>query len=1182
MGKPLRILSIEDDPKDTQLIQDLLETEGVVCEVQRIDTEAALLASFEQGRIDLILADYSLPSFDGISALKLAMKACPDVPFIFVSGTLGEEVAIEALKIGATDYVLKTSLSRLVPSVLRALREATQKAERKRAEERLRKSEAYLAEAQRLSRTGSFGWNVSSGEIYWSEETYKVFEYDPAAKPALELVFRRIHPDDRDRIRQAIDRAFETRADLDFEHRLLMPDASVKYVHVLARALQTSPDDLEYVGAVTDVTAAKRTEETLRESEAYLTEAQRLSRTGSWALKPATGEIRYLSEECYRLLGVDPHGGLPGYEMVIQRVHPDDQAKIREALETGGREKAGFELDYRIIHPGGEIRDIHSVGHPVFSPSGDLVEFVGTVMDTSETKRAEKKLRLSEESLLEAQKLSHTGSWRHDVASGTVTVSPEVYRMHDIEPAEEASNTEFFFSRFHPEDRKRVVDLFERAEAEKTELQVDYRIVLADGTIKHLHTIGRPVLNESGELVEFVGTTIDITERKRGEQATRLLAAIVESSDDAIVSKDISGIITSWNKGAERLFGYAAEEAVGQNILLIIPPDRRDEERAIIERLTRGEQVDHFETVRMRKDGGLLDVALTISPMKDAAGRVVGASKLARDITERKRAEESLRRSEGYLAEAQRLSHTGSWAWAPATGEMRYCSEELYRLMGFDPQGGQPRFETFFKCIHPDDQPRIAKTLERARHQRAEFEMEDRIVLASGEIRDVHVVGHPVLSPSGDLEEFVGTMMDVTERNQAEALRDGESRILELIARDARLEEVLEKLAHVVEARFTGLLCSTLLLDEDGQHVRHVAGPSLPEPYTKALIGLPIGPKAGSCGTAMYRRELVVVTDILKDPLWEAYRDLVEPHGLRACWSTPILAHSGKTLGSFAMYYREPRSPSLAETHALEMATHLAGIAIERKLAGEERERLRQAQAELAHINRVTTMGELAASLAHEVNQPIAAAVTNANSCYQWLAGDVPNLEKARAAAMRIVNDGTRAAEIISRIRLPFQKSTPQRELVDVNEVIGEIIVLLHGEATRYSISVRTELAADLPRVRGDRVQLQQVMMNLMMNSIDAMKAVDGTRELVIRSQRAENEQLQVSVSDSGVGLPSQKLERIFDAFFTTKAQGTGMGLRICRSIVESHGGRLWATAAPGSGATFQFTLPAMVAAQHA
>jgi PAS domain S-box-containing protein len=242
-------------------------------------------------------------------------------------------------------------------------------------------------------------------------------------------------------------------------------------------------------------------------------------------------------------------------------------------------------------------------------------------------------------------------------------------------------------------------------------------------------------------------------------------------------------------------------------------------------------------------------------------------------------------------------------------------------------------------------------------------------------------------------------------------------------------------------------------------------------------------------------------------------------------------------------------------------------------------EALRQAQADLAHVNRVTTMGELTASLAHEVNQPIAAAVTNANTCLRWLAAGTPNLEEARAAAMRIVKDGTRAAEIISRIRLLFKKGILQRELVDINEIIREMTVLLRSEAMRYSISFRTELAADLPQVMGDRVQLQQVLMNLMLNSIDAMKDVDATRELTIKSQRAENEHTLVSVSDTGVGLPQEQADQIFNAFFTTKAQGTGMGLSISRSIVESHGGRLWAAANSERGATFHLTLPTKVEA---
>jgi PAS domain S-box-containing protein len=630
----LRILSIEDDPKDAELIQDLLETEGIACEVTRVDTQAALLASLDEGGIDVILADYSLPSFDGISALKLAIKACPDVPFIFVSGTLGEEVAIEAIKIGATDYVLKTRLSRLVPSVLRALREATERAERKRTEESLRQSETYLAEAQRLSCTGSFGWNVSSGEIYWSEETHKIFEYDRSIKPTLELVFRRIHPDDRDLVQQTIDRASEARANLDYHNRLLMPDGSIKHLRVLARVLEPSPGDLEYVGAVMDVTAAKRAEETLRESEAYLAEAQRLSHTGSWAWAPATGEIRYWSEENYRLQGFDPRGGQPRFETFFQRLHPDDQARVRKTLDAAARDKSGFEFDYRIVHPGGEIRDIHLLGRPALGPSGDLVEFVGTVMD----------------------------------------------------------------------------------------------------------------------------------------------------------------------------------------------------------------------------------------------------------VTERKRAEE-------------------------------------------------------------------------------------------------------------------------------------------------------------------------------------------------------------------------------------------------------------------------------------------------------ERERLRQVQADLAHINRVTTMGELTASLAHEIKQPISAAVTDAKTCLRWLGRDNPDLTEARDAASRMVKDVMRAADIISRIRLLFQKGSLQRELVDVNELIREMFVLLRSEANRHSISIRTELAEGIPKVMADRIQLQQVFMNLMINGIDAMNGTAGKGELTIKSE-AGVAQLLISVIDTGVGLPPEQADQIFSAFFTTKDKGTGMGLPISRSIIESHGGRLWATGASGQGATFQFTLPAMIAAQ--
>ena len=246
----------------------------------------------------------------------------------------------------------------------------------------------------------------------------------------------------------------------------------------------------------------------------------------------------------------------------------------------------------------------------------------------------------------------------------------------------------------------------------------------------------------------------------------------------------------------------------------------------------------------------------------------------------------------------------------------------------------------------------------------------------------------------------------------------------------------------------------------------------------------------------------------------------------------------------------------------------------DRKRAEQEREKLRQLEADLAHINRVSTLGEIAASLAHEIKQPIAAAITSANSCIEWLAHEPPNLDRARAAAARIDKYGNRAAEIIDRIRSFYKKSPPQRELVDVNGIIHEMLTLLKGEATRSSVAMRTELAAELPKIMVDRVQLQQVFMNLMLNAIEAMK--DSGGELTVKSELQDG-QLQFSVSDTGVGLPTEEVDQIFSAFFTTKPQGSGMGLAISRSIVESHGGRLWASANGGRGATFYFTLPIQV-----
>jgi PAS domain S-box-containing protein len=510
-------------------------------------------------------------------------------------------------------------------------------------------------------------------------------------------------------------------------------------------------------------------------------------------------------------------------------------------------------------------------------------------------------------------------------------------------------------------------------------------------------------------------------------------------------------------------------------------------------------------------------------------------------------------------------------------GEIQYFNAHWFDFTGksFEESQGWG----WQSALHPDDLQIWLGRWRKALRTGEGCEVEYRLKHASdGEYRWQLSRASP-WKENGQIVSWFGTITDVdlivgrdlTERKQEEAFRTGQSQVLEMIARGEPLEMVLTSLMLLIEAQAEEMLCSVLLLSEDGAHVRHGAAPSLPAGYVKAVDGAPIGPKNGSCGTAMYLAKPVVVTDILRDPLWEDYRGLAEASGLGACWSTPILSGSGAVLGSFAMYYRHPQSPSGSEAKLTEVAIHIAGIAIEHQRWEDE---LRRTQGQLAHLTRVTTMGELTASIAHEVNQPLGAIVGNADICLDWLANGSPDLAKVAEALEDIARDGHRASEVISRIRSLAKKQLPQKTALDINEVAREAHALVNHEANMRGVSLLTDFGAELPVVSGDRIQLQQVLINLLMNGMDAMAATERQQRRLTISTAHDGGKALVAVSDCGAGIEAQQAEQVFKAFHSTKSGGMGMGLAISRSIIEAHGGRLWLEPNDGPGVTFKFTLP--------
>ena len=653
----------------------------------------------------------------------------------------------------------------------------------------------------------------------------------------------------------------------------------------------------------------------------------------------------------------------------------------------------------------------------------------------------------------------------------------------------------------------------------------------------------------------------EIAERRRVEEMLRQRADLLDLTHDTVFVRDMNDVITYWNRGAEDMYRWSRDEAHGKvahELMKTIFPTPLKEINETLLRTDRWEG----ELIHSKRDGTKVVVASRWSLQRSEQGTPVAILETNNDVTERKRTEEALRESEEQWRAVFENNPT-MYFMVAADGTVLSVNPFGADKLGYtvDELVGSPVLNVFHDADREAVQKNVAVCFQQLNRS---MNWEARKIRKDGSMLWVRETARAMLLKNRPIVLVV--CEDITERKRVESeLSESEKRYRYIF--DAAGVSIWEENFSEVKAALDELKASGV--DDVPRYVS-----THPE-FVRQLIPLvkvvDVNDATVTLFNATSKDELLVSLDQIFLPETEEVfaGELIAIAEGRTSFEaeTSLQTLNGKRLTVLFAITLPAQPASLASV--LVTITDIT----ERKHAEEE---LQKTQAELAHIARVTTMGELTSSIAHEVNQPLAAIVTSGNACLRWLSNDPPNVEEARQTVMRVVNDGHRASEVVGRIRAFFKKTTPQRVRVDVNQLIEDVIAMVPSELKRNRVLVRTELADDLPGVAGDQIQLQQVLLNLVINAIEAMSNVSGSRELLIESRRFESGSVLVSVHDSGVGFSDQSAAKLFDAFFTTKAQGLGMGLSISRTAIEAYGGRLWATTNDGGGATFQFTLPAL------
>jgi len=1129
---------------------------------------------------------------------------------------------------------------------------------RKRVEEQLvkstqelKRSEAYLAEAQRLSHTGSFGWNPDTGEIVWSDETYRIFEYDCGMKPTLNMLVARLHPQDRAFFQQVIDRATQTATDFEHEYRLLLADGRVKHVHAIAHVLEDGSGNREFIGAVTDITERKTAEEKILCNERELRTLIDVMPAFVGTCLP-DGTADFLSQSWLEYSGQTTEEAMGwGWAGAL---HPDDADRVLANWRAGLASGEPVEMEFRCRRADGTYRWFLNRNLPLRDGEGKIVKWYGILFDIDVVKKTESALQMREHELL---------GIIETIPTMIVSISPDGEVTHLNQ-----RHLEYFGARFeeltnrgwanfiHPDDLEETAKSFFRSIETGQPYNLINRLRRADGEYRWHHGMGEPLRDPDGKIIRYYGLSVDIDDWKRAEETVRKsereLRTLIDVMPAYVGTALPDGTADFLSQSWLDYTGQTREEAMGWGWAGVLHPDDAARVLATWQAVfTSGIPVEH--EFRCRRADGTYHWFLNRSlPLRDDGGKIVKWYGILFDIDVLKKTESALQTREHELVGIIETIPSMLWSLSP-NGEMNHLSKRFLEYFGAP-------FEEFLnqgwvRIIHPDDLEETTRLFARSLETGELFNVINRLLRADGKYRWHHTMGEPLRDPDGKILQWYGLSMDIDEQKRAEetvrkserelrtlidvmpaivgvSLPDGTVEFLSQSWLDffgQTTEEAMgggwagvvhpDDIDRVVANRKAGLASGDLVVQElrcrgaDGVY-RWFLNRSLPIRDDEGKVVKSYGMlfdidvlKKTESALQMREHELLGIIETIPAMLWS-----VSPTGETTHLSQRFLEYFGVRLeeitsrGWESFIHPDDREETV-KTFARSISSGESYRAIHRlrRADGEYRwfhsmgeplrdpdgkiiqyyglsmdiddrkraeDHLRDTGIKLAKASRLATVAELAASIAHELNQPLMSILANAQAAKRWLNAASPNVMEVNSSIERTIRDARAADETMQHIRALFKQESFVKKDVKIPDILNEVVRIVQEDPKKRAVPVECRLEESLPAVPVDQIQIQQVFINLIVNAIEALEGQQGPPQVTLQAAVTDSDRMLIQVIDNGPGVHDS--ERIFDAFMTTKEKGMGIGLAVSRSIVEAHGGRLWAENNKAGGAIFNVALP--------